>query len=146
MSTYTQFRLSNGDEIIAEVIQEPEGDEINIVISNHLMIIRAENIEEGFRYYSFRPWMSYQLNNDYLQLLNYGHIVGEARPDKALLHQYKKAIVMEKDNALANDLLDSSDAEGLELLFKKIAGGGDPDSDAASNVIRLMDFDKGKMH
>ena len=62
--SYIQFRLSNGDEIVAQVIQEPTGEDINIVVKNAMMIIRAENIAQGIRYYSFRPWMSYQLDDE----------------------------------------------------------------------------------
>mgnify|MGYP000648413310 CR=1 FL=1 len=92
MTSFTQFKLSNGDEIIVNVIQEPEGEDINIVIKDAMMIVRSEEVDSGFRYYSLRPWMSFQLNSDYFQLLNYSHIVGEAKPDKQLVIQYEKAI------------------------------------------------------
>ena len=52
---YTQFRLTNGDEIVAQVIEEPEGEDFYIVVKNSMMIIRSENLIEGYRYYSFRP-------------------------------------------------------------------------------------------
>lgn len=142
---YTQFRLSNGDEIVAQVVQEPDEDDVNLVVRNALMIIRAENIVEGYRYYSFRPWMSYQLNDDYYQLLNYSHIVGEAKPDTVLLEQYKKAIQLEKDT---HEPLSDSDrqvqqdmsistADYLRNLMNEL------DSDEPNNIIR---FDRGKLH
>ena len=71
MTSFTQFKLSNGDEIIAKVIQEPEGDDINLVVKDAMMIVRSEEVDMGYRYYSLRPWMSFQLNTDYFQLLNY---------------------------------------------------------------------------
>lgn len=71
MTSFTQFKLSNGDEIIVNVLQEPEGEDINIVIKDAMMIVRSEEVDSGFRYYSLRPWMSFQLNSDYFQLLNY---------------------------------------------------------------------------
>jgi len=146
--TYTQFRLSNGDEIVAQVVQEPEGDDFYIVVRNAMMVIRSENIERGYRYYSFRPWMSFQLNEEYFQLLNYNHIIGEAKPDKLLLEQYYRAIASEQD-----DETHSADSDGAELkqMRRMIANLRsvtndvlEGDSDNQDNVIPL--FDKGKLH
>ena len=92
--SYTQFKLSSGEEIIAEVIDEPEGDDYNIVIRRAMIIHKVED-KQNIRYYSFRPWMTYQLDKDYLQLLNYNHIIGEAKPDELLLEQYMKALGFE---------------------------------------------------
>ena len=55
MTSFTQFKLSNGDEIIVNVLQEPEGEDINIVIKDAMMIVRSEEVDSGFRYYSLRP-------------------------------------------------------------------------------------------
>lgn len=142
---YTQFRLSNGDEIVAQVVQEPEGEEVNIVIRNAMMVIRTENIVEGFRYYSFRPWMSFQLNDEYMQLLNYSHIVGEARPDKVLLDQYKRAIRNEKDEADYTEETDSDEIRNLRQMIINMRRAYDDNNDSDSgNVIPL--FDRGKLH
>ena len=144
---YTQFRLSNGDEIVAQVVQEPEGEDLYIVVKNAMMVIRSENIEKGYRYYSFRPWMSFQLNEEYFQLLNYNHIIGEAKPDKVLLDQYYRAIASEQI-----DEKSYADSDGAELKqmrrmianLKAVGGSLDDDSDNDSNVISL--FDKAKLH
>ena len=120
---YVQFRLSNGDEIVAQVLQEPENDDVNIVVRNAMMVIRSENITEGFRYYSFRPWMSFQLNDDYMQLLNYAHIVGEATPDKILLTQYKRAIRRENDDQDQLGDLDSDEKKAIRFCTKEDAQG-----------------------
>jgi hypothetical protein len=147
--TYTQFRLSNGDEIVAQVVQEPSNDEdMYIVVRNAMMVVRSENIKEGFRYYSFRPWMSFQLNEEYFQLLNYNHIIGEAKPDKLLLEQYYRAIASEQDDEKL-----SADSDGAEIkqMRRMIANlravtneSTEYDSDTGDNVISL--FDKGKLH
>ena len=142
---YTQFRLSNGDEIVAQVVQEPEGEEINLVIRNAMMVIRTENLAEGFRYYSFRPWMSFQLNDEYMQLLNYSHIVGEAKPDKVLLDQYKRAINNEKDDPDRAEETDSDEIRNLRQMIANMRRAYEDDNDSDSgNVIPL--FDRGKLH
>lgn len=140
---YTQFRLSNGDEIIAQVVQEPEGEEVNIVVRNAMMITRTDNLETGYRYYSFRPWMSFQLNNEYLQLLNYSHIVGEAKPSKILLNQYLKSIESQSDEGELSDHYDSDDAITIQRILHKLQQAELSDSDN-SNVVSL--FNKDKLH
>ena len=134
---YTQFRLTNGDEIVAQVIEEPEGEDFYIVVKNAMMIIRSENHIEGYRYYSFRPWMAFQQSESYYQLLNYNHIIGEAKPDETLLSQYYKAVVSERDNYIEGPSMSS---EAIEEALKKLHEYY-TDSD---NVIPL--FDKDKLH
>ena len=144
--SYIQFRLSNGDEIVAQVIQEPTGEDINIVVKNAMMIIRAENIAQGIRYYSFRPWMSYQLNDDYFQLLNFNHIIGEAKPDADLLEQYKKALTLEKDCDRVED--DGNELKNLRKMVKSMKNNLFEVSDSDTNEDNVIhwNFDKSTMH
>ena len=139
--TYTQFKLTNGDEIVVQVISEPEGEDINIVIKNAMMIVRSEDNLEGYRYYSLRPWMAFQLNNDYFQLLNYSHIIGEAKPDKVLLDQYNKSIEAEY-GAPPSDLNDKEEIEMMKRAFGyKDEEEKEPDD---GKVVPL--FNKDKLH
>ena len=140
MTSFTQFKLSNGDEIIVNVLQEPEGEDINIVIKDAMMIVRSEEVDSGFRYYSLRPWMSFQLNSDYFQLLNYSHIVGEAKPDKQLVIQYEKAIENEMGPTREDD---EQEIEMLKSLYRN-ATDEEEDLDAEDNIVPL--FDKDKLH
>ena len=138
--TYTQFRLSNGDEIIAQVVNEPEGEDFYIVVKNAMMVIRAENIVEGYRYYSFRPWMAFQQSESYYQLLNYNHIIGEAKPDETLLSQYYKAIVTERTDISEENRMSEEEIESIKRLIYE---SQETDSDN-SNIVPL--FDKEKLH
>lgn len=140
MTSFTQFKLSNGDEIIVNVLQEPEGEDINIVIKDAMMIVRSEEVDSGFRYYSLRPWMSFQLNSDYFQLLNYSHIIGEAKPDKQLVIQYEKAIENEMGPTREDD---EQEIEMLKSLYRN-ATDEEEDLDAEDNIVPL--FDKDKLH
>lgn len=146
--TYTQFRLSNGDEIVAQVVQEPEGEDLYIVVRNAMMVIRSENIERGYRYYSFRPWMSFQLNEEYFQLLNYNHIIGEAKPDKVLLDQYYRAIASEQIDEKSYADSDGAEIKQMRRMIANLKAvtesSLDGDSDNDNNVISL--FDKAKLH
>tara|TARA_R110000796_G_scaffold59802_3_gene138034 strand:- start:1611 stop:2027 length:417 start_codon:yes stop_codon:yes gene_type:complete len=136
---YTQFRLANGDEIVAQVIEEPEGDDFYIVVRNAMMIVRSENHTEGYRYYTFRPWMVCQQSESYYQLLNYNQIIGEAKPDDTLLSQYYKAIINEQTEVSEGNSITSEEMEALKkVIYETYA---DSDSD---NVISI--FDKSKLH
>ena len=69
---HRQFKLSNGDELIAEIVDEPnQDDEVNLVVRDAMQISRVDDREEGYRYYMFKPWMTYQIKEGYFQLLNY---------------------------------------------------------------------------
>ena len=139
MSAYTQFKLANGDEIVAQVVQEPEGDDYNVVIRNAMMVVRSEAFRDGFRYYSFRPWMSFQLEDEYLQLLNFNQIIGEAKPAKVLLSQYFKAIESEQN------IEADSDVDNLKNIRRMVADlQTDYQDSDEDNVISL--FDKDKLH
>lgn len=49
---HRQFKLSNGDELIAEIVDEPnQDDEVNLVVRDAMQISRVDDREEGYRYY-----------------------------------------------------------------------------------------------
>lgn len=94
MTEIKQFKLSSGEEIICDVVQWPdiENDEIDIIVKNVFKIIAIDSQVSGDRYYTFRPWMSFQDEDDMLQLINQGHVVGEANPSEKLLEHYVTAV------------------------------------------------------
>tara|TARA_R110000796_G_scaffold43451_4_gene106829 strand:+ start:1000 stop:1425 length:426 start_codon:yes stop_codon:yes gene_type:complete len=140
--TYIQFRLSNGDELICQVVEEPEEDETNVIIRNAMMIHKVETTE-GSRYHTFRPWMAGQISDQYFQMLNYTHIVGEAKPEILLLEQYHKALKRELMNdAEFKELMAAKYNEIVERLSE--LAEQDEDSDQPANVFKL--FDRDKMH
>lgn len=85
-----QFKLTNNDEIVAEILEiVEEGD---LVVRNALKIFHAEDFDQGVRYYSFKPWMSFQDNVAEVTVLNVGHIIGETSPSAPLLLHYTEAM------------------------------------------------------
>ena len=136
----TQFRLSNGDEIICEVLDEPEGEDYNLVVRNAMQIVTMD-VAPNVRYFSFRPWMVYQLDTNYMQLLNYNHIVGEAKPDPLMSEQYIKAIEIEKNSARETR---SDIDKRLQEIMDKI--DKEERDSSSSNVIQFSFVDKDKLH
>lgn len=134
------LKLANGDELLCEVIEEPDSEDVNIVIRNSMRIVQVEEAETGYRLYTFRPWMIYQDQPEMLQLLNINHIVGEAKPNKMLAAQYYNALKKEHDRT-------QREMEDLEKRFEELKekfgidielneGHGD-DSDTSGNIIKF---------
>lgn len=87
-----QFKLTNDDEIICEVVEGPTEESGEVVIRRVLKINTAEDYENNIRYYSFRPWMSFQDTANELSVLNIGHIIGETMPSNSLAIHYAAAM------------------------------------------------------
>ncbi len=123
-----QFKLSNGDEIVCEVLRFPEDDDDATLTVRSVykinMITTLDN--DRNRYYQFRPWMVYQDHKDLHQELNLNHIIAEALPTQELLAHYLKASLEEEHESPIEDIL-----RKLRDAMKEHADA--PDSD--SNLI-----------
>jgi hypothetical protein len=102
-----QFKLSNGDEVVCEVLRFPEDEEDATLAVRSVykitMITSPEN--DNNRYYQFRPWMVYQDNRDLQQELNLNHIIAEAMPTTELLAHYLKVALDEETESYIEDIL-----------------------------------------
>ena len=88
-----QFKLTSGEEVIAEVVQWNMDDETEIVVRKAMKLVMGETEGGNYRYYSFRPWMVYQENLKDFIILNAAHIVGIAQPVDSILIQYEEALI-----------------------------------------------------
>ena len=87
------LKLTNNDEIVFELVSYPDSDESDeIVIKRALKIITVEDYFRGFRFFAFRPWLSFQDDMSSLQSLNASHIVVTASPSPDMLKYYKATI------------------------------------------------------
>ena len=144
-SDIRQFKLTNGEEILCEVIQWQEEEEVEILIRKAMRLIMTEN-EEGVKYYAFRPWMVYQEGSEDIIIINSTHIVGLGYPTNSLLVQWNEAV---KD---MEEMYDAREREHDEKY------GDDPEDmvtttdnhsemmygDSSSNNI--IQFDSKKLH
>lgn len=135
-----QFKLSNNDELLCEVVEEPDEDEVNLIVRNALQIITYDDPREGVRMYSFRPWMIYQDQESFLQLLNMNHIIGEAKPSEMLLVQYRKALENEQANSKAKEEEITERLDAIRSAIQEVLSSVDS---AGSNIIS---FDRRKLH
>ena len=162
MTDIKQFKLTNNDEIICQVLQYDDADNAAMVVRGTMRIIAAEDYTRGIRFYAFRPWMGFTDGPNELHTLNAVHIIGEMNPSDTLIDNYLQTIAtvkkqfkkkdmplddiaqkvenMEEDEF--NDFLDKYLKENQVDLF-------DPeelnlDSDKGSNIIKFKP--KGTMH
>jgi transcription termination factor Rho len=123
-----QFKLSNGDEVVCEVLRFPEDEEdatLSVRSVYKINMITSMDNDKN-RYYQFRPWMVYQDNKDLFQELNMNHIMAEAMPTQELLAHYFKVAVEEEHESPIEDIL----RKLREAMQEHVEG---PDSD--SNLI-----------
>lgn len=147
LSNYRQLKLANGDEVMAEIIQWSDETDATLIIRACYKILTAEH-PDGYRYYGFRPWMTYCEDPEHLLTINGDQVVGECMPSSTMFEQYLKTVRSYK--AITEEKIKAEAAEGnavseLELneddvdrIFSEML------SDSDGNVVSL--FPKEKMH
>jgi hypothetical protein len=121
-----QFKLTNGDEIVCDVVEWPDVDDDHngLIVRNAYKIYMLNTLTPTEnRYYQFRPWLIYQDNKEYFQVLNADHIIAEATPaDELLVHYYKIVNNIDDDNLeekidklkeILNEFMSDSDSGNL---------------------------------
>ena len=115
-----QLVLSNGQEILCEVIQWPDlevDDNDVLIVRKAAKIIIQENFREGTRWFTFRPFMTYQDDNSSLCSLMPYHIISIGHPSTILEKQYQKYVSLmmqeleqkSENSEVLSDFIDTSD-------------------------------------
>lgn len=99
---YKQFKLTNGDEMICELVTTGDDDSTaDVIVRRAMKIVITDDLEENTRYYTLKPWMSFQDSSTELVALNSVHIVGEASPSDTVMIHYATALAeVDKYNKL----------------------------------------------
>tara|TARA_R110000868_G_scaffold67271_2_gene199812 strand:- start:335 stop:763 length:429 start_codon:yes stop_codon:yes gene_type:complete len=142
MNEIKHFKLSNGDEIVCDVIEWPDvdGDSPDVVVRNVFKIVVAGTKGNGIRYYQFRPWMVYQDEPGMFQVINCNHIIGEANPPNQLIEQYWK--IIEADEVTDEDIQKKL-SEYIDNLKDSLTG----DSDQPHMDSKILKFPgKSRLH
>ena len=152
-----QFKLTNNEEIICEVIEWDTGEEPgDVLIKKALKVISVEDYQKGWRFFAFRPWMSFQDDPNLLQTLNSSHIIVTTNPSSNLIKHYErclKRLVSEVDDKnisakkiyanldeIQDELRELTDDEMDDFLIKKYGAVEEddflPDS-SDNNIIKF---------
>ena len=101
-----QFKLTNNEEIICEVVEWNTGEDMmEILVNKALRVIALEDYQKGFRFFAFRPWMSFSDDPNTLQSVNASHIIVTTNPSPDILKHYKacvRALTYDVKNAKNN--------------------------------------------
>lgn len=93
MSDYKQFKLTNGDEMICELVANGDEDSTaDVIVRRAMKIVTTDDLEENVRYYTLKPWISFQDDTTDLVALNSVHIVGESTPSETVMLHYAAAL------------------------------------------------------
>lgn len=101
-----QFKLSTGDEIICDVVNEdnigPQGS--FLLIRNCVLIDTVQH--PGTRYHTLRPFMTNQDQYTQIMSIYIPHIVAQAVPEDSLISHYMKycETPVEQDEEIGKDL------------------------------------------
>ena len=137
-----QFKLTNGEEIVCEVVVWPSDDIEEIVAKKCLKILVQEDYETNTRYYSFKPWLVFADNPDDLCTINPYHIVGEANPSKELIKHWSSTIKAFEEDTPKENRLTEEENDILDKVLDKIRGEIEEPRD--DNVIKFKP--KGTLH
>jgi len=154
MSDYKQFKLTNGDEMICELVASGDEDSTaDVIVRRAIKIVTTDDLEENIRYYTLKPWMSFQDDTTDLVALNSVHIVGEASPSETVMLHYaaaladadkynkvkKAGLTLQEIQEKMQELTEEEMNEFLQAKYDEIA-----DDSALSNIIQFKP--KGTMH
>ena len=140
-----QFKLTNDDEIICEVLEWDTDENAAMVMRAPLRIIQGVDAERGIRFFAFRPWMGFAEDPELLHTVNASHIIGEVTPSDALLKHYGATIKkMLKYQAMQKtdfdmDELGEMDEEELEeyIQYHLNQNEKELDEDLGENVVKF---------
>ena len=90
---YKQFKLTNGEELICELVASGEEDSTaDVIVRRAMKIVVSDDLEENVRYYTLKPWMSFMDDTQELVALNSVLIVGEAKPSETMMMHYASGL------------------------------------------------------
>ena len=112
-----QFKLTNEEEIICEVVDWGTDENENIVVRRALKIHAMEDIEQGMRYYTFKPWMSFEIDPDAIHMISPYHIIAESNPGQQAKDYFFDVIdeMKELDGSQITSLYNEDDSDNPSL-------------------------------
>jgi hypothetical protein len=151
---FKQFKLTNGDEMICELVTTAEDDSTaDVIVRRAMKIVVTDDLEENIRYYTLKPWISFQDDTTDLVALNSVHIVGESTPSETVMMHYAAALAdVDKYNKVRSagltlqeiqDKLKELTEEEMDAFLTQKYNELQGDSDTA-NVIQFKP--KGSYH
>lgn len=86
-----QIRLSNGSELVCEIMEYAEDDRKEMIARNVMSIVLGE-YGDGERVYMFKPWIHYLESPMEYTMINSEHVISINRPNYMLVTEYYRAV------------------------------------------------------
>ena len=134
-----QMRLSNGSEIVAEIIEWPGEGENQIICRNCMCIIGYE-YDDGQRGFAFKPWVNFLDDETDMILINSDHVIAMNKPTEYLIQQWNVSVVeMLSQWQERNSAFELEKAKGLERLAKALSEITGRDLDEIADELEVPD-------
>lgn len=153
-----QFKLTNDDEIICEVLQWDDSENLDMIIRGAMRIIAVEDYERGVRFYAFRPWMGFNDDPEVLHALNAAHIISSITPSGEAIDHYSQTLkklkgALAKKNMPLDDIsknaeeMDDAEFDAFLARYIKDREGGSDSAEPSKKVTNVIKFKpKGTVH
>jgi len=159
---YKQFKLTTGEEMVCELIatDDDHTSTADVIVRRAMKIVVTDDFENNARYYTLKPWVSFQDDSLDLVALNSVHIVGESTPSETIMLHYAAALadvdkynkikstgmtfqeIQDKMKELSEEEMDAFLTQKYEEIEAKM--NNDSDDSDEGNIIRFKP--KGTMH
>ena len=115
--TVRQLLMTNGEEILADIIDWQEGTYVEA--NNILSVIpyEFENPDDGKAYYILKPWVSYTDDIGKSSYMNPNNIISLTEPSPVVLEQYLNSVIEITDGLKDDEQKVSGGATGNVLSF-----------------------------
>lgn len=142
--TIKQFKMTNDDEVICEVVSTTNEEDAGLVVRSCMKIMVVEDFQKGVRFYAFRPWFSFVDNPSELHILNSNQILAETNPSTHMLSHYARSVLGMKHEKDRKDFSFDQIAEKMGMDIDSITDEDfdnfldsidDPDSN--NNIIKF---------
>lgn len=145
-----QFKLSNGEEIVCEVVEWHDEENADIIIRDSYKIITYQSSSSADRYHTFAPWLVLQEGEGLFQSVNADMIVGSCSPTEEMLREYWKLKESKKGKELSQEDLDEQMGEYIDKLKAMLLDHITPDApkyEVLDSDGKIISFpSKDKMH
>lgn len=113
------FKMTNGEEVICQVIDWAEDTEDDYIVKNALNVVQT-TISEKHTRYMFKPWFTMAEKSDQYICISKDHIVACTLPNDTLFTEYRRAInqMISSSKKRPTPTLDSISSEELFLREK----------------------------
>lgn len=118
MMNLIQFKMTSGDEIIAEVMEWPDDNSKDMIVRNAMILTYSFDEDFTNQIYGLKPWFSMIENPlEYISVDTH-HIMSTTRPNNSFVKEYTEALIQMHSLGQKRKIEERRELEEFEKLFK----------------------------